>query len=228
MPYCKQCGVETDGAQICPGCGARVAPFETENPYAVGSQTQTVGLDYATDDPNAPEIPGFVGSYAAFWKKYFVMKGRASRREFWSVCLWHILVFLPFWTIIAVVYVDSPFDTIKDLLTETDEVVSEIWDVPFDGARIAPVVAASPLSGEKIALVLGARLAIWSYIAAAFAPSICLLGRRLHDSGSTAWAIVVFILLLSAAPLFFLVAGLASPTRGENKYGLQPRKRIKL
>ncbi|MBP5622832.1 MAG: DUF805 domain-containing protein [Thermoguttaceae bacterium] len=227
MPYCEECGAEVGDARFCSTCGAAVAAFEAENPYAVGSQTQTVGLDYSDDDPNAPEIPGFVGSYAAFWKKYFVMKGRASRREFWSVCLWHILVFLPFWTIIAVVYVDSPFDTINDLLTETDCVVSEIWDVPFDGARIAPVVAASPLSGAQIARVLGARLAIWSYLVAAFVPSLCLLGRRLHDGGAPAWTIVIFIFLRDAAPLFLLVAGLASPTRGTNKYGPQPRKRVK-
>ncbi|MBQ9813872.1 MAG: DUF805 domain-containing protein [Thermoguttaceae bacterium] len=101
MPYCRQCGAEIGASQFCPACGAGAASPESENPYAVGSQTQTSGV--VSEDPNeaASEIPTFLGAYPTFWKKRFVFNKRSSRREFWYVWLWQTIILTPFCVIIS-------------------------------------------------------------------------------------------------------------------------------
>ena len=206
MPYCPQCGTEISGARFCPQCGAEVGAAGSENPYAIGTQTQYAELG---PDPDAPPIPGFVEAYARFWKMFGNIEGRASRREFWYVYIWNFIILLPF--VAAFIYVlvralaegGVPFDDADDYFEH------------FDPSMFAPVQLAA---GAVSLLVIGL------YSLAQFVPWVCLLVRRIHDFNVTGWlAILCFVPRIGGLAL--LIFGLITPTRGPNKYGPAPAKR---
>ena len=93
MPFCQKCGAEVTGA-FCAQCGTPVNPgpgFDpfAANPYAVGSQGYSRRSTYWSEPV---EVPGFLGAYKMFWKKYAEFNGRASRPEFWFAFLWNFIL----------------------------------------------------------------------------------------------------------------------------------------
>ncbi len=118
--FCPQCGNEFSGDDVfCAFCGAELDAVQTkdadgaENPFKVGAQTtrdsdlyEPKTQDVPTDsssafkkflkdpdlyDPNV-EVP--TGPFSAFkicFKKYAVLRGRASRAEY---CYWVLFTFL--------------------------------------------------------------------------------------------------------------------------------------
>lgn len=80
-----------DNSSFCTYCGAALSMgAESVNPYAVGVQT---GSSYSANyDPNAPDIPGFVGAIKTCFRKYCVFRGRASRSEYWYWILFIALI----------------------------------------------------------------------------------------------------------------------------------------
>lgn len=101
---CPDCGCPITNESVCPECGC---PIERELVASDRSQTSTNGRCDINDNPNVTDNPytdtsciesifkidcaqyiyecGVIG-WEAF-KKYFHFKGRASRREFWSLML---------------------------------------------------------------------------------------------------------------------------------------------
>ena len=73
MSFCSKCGAELQGP-FCSQCGAAQTP-EAE----------------MASDPNAPDIPDFLGAFTACFRKYASPHGRASRSEFWFFALWFFI-----------------------------------------------------------------------------------------------------------------------------------------
>ena len=108
MSYCPYCGAEAGDGNFCASCGAQRNADGAENPYAVGSQTQTSGV--VSEDPNeaASEIPTCLGAYPTFWKKWRVYHERSSRREFWFVMLWQIIIMIPYIALVVNYALNNP------------------------------------------------------------------------------------------------------------------------
>lgn len=85
------------------------------------------------------------------------------------------------------------------------------------GAMAAFEAGVDPSGGALLTLVPGGLLVL-----AAIIPSIAVTVRRLHDSDKSGW-----LYLLTCVPyvgwLFFLAFGFIPGTRGENRYGDDPR-----
>ncbi|MBQ9813871.1 MAG: DUF805 domain-containing protein [Thermoguttaceae bacterium] len=210
MPYCPQCGTEISSGRFCPQCGAQIGVSDAENPYAIGTQTQYAELG---PDPNAPPIPGFVEAYARFWKMFGNIEGRASRREFWYVWLWNLIITLP----IIVVFMYAFYQ----LLTEAGVPFSEYDDFLEDTFEDFNF---STLTPSLLVAFFGSFAVLALYGLAILVPQICLLVRRVHDFNVTGWlAILCFLPKIKGVAT--LVFGLIPPTQGPNKYGAQPRKR---
>ena len=225
MSYCEQCGAALGGANFCPSCGAQVAPLEAENPYAVGSQMQAVGPVVA--DADAPELPGFFRAYGMFWEKFASVKGRASRREFWFVVVWQpIVAFALFFLSFGLLFADArPLvgsvcaqeETEEEETTprEDDEDEEFVNYGPFAGLELLPIV----FVGIPCLLIN-------------FTPFLCLVVRRLHDANVSGGATLLFLIpfLIPFLGRFWwtllLIVGLLPPTKGPNKYGPAPTKRV--
>ncbi|MBR4753025.1 MAG: DUF805 domain-containing protein [Thermoguttaceae bacterium] len=108
MSFCPYCGAESGGGNYCASCGAQLATDGAENPYAVGSQTQASGSGYAGSDANAPDIPTFLGAYPTFWKKWRAYHERSSRREFWYVMLWQLIILIPYVALVVNYALNNP------------------------------------------------------------------------------------------------------------------------
>ena len=108
MSFCPYCGAESGGGNYCASCGAQLSTGGAENPYAVGSQTQSSGSGYAGSNANAPDIPSFLGAYPMFWKKWRAYHERSSRREFWYVMLWQLIILIPYIAIVVNYALSNP------------------------------------------------------------------------------------------------------------------------
>jgi uncharacterized membrane protein YhaH (DUF805 family) len=107
MSFCPYCGAEAGDGNFCQSCGAQLNADSAENPYAVGSQTQANGSGYG-GSANAPDIPSFLGAYPMFWKKWRVYHERSSRREFWFVMLWQIIIMIPYIALVVNYALNNP------------------------------------------------------------------------------------------------------------------------
>ena len=212
MPYCEKCGVEVDDANFCPSCGTQVAPCEPENPYAVGTQTQAVGAVVA--DADAPELPGFFRAYGMFWEKFASVKGRASRREFWFVVIWQLIVaFSLFFLSFGLLFADA-----RPLVGSVYAQEETIADEEF--------VNVGPFFGLELFIPI-VFIGI-PYLLTNFIPFLCLVVRRLHDANVPGWAaLALFVPFLGRLRLaLLLLVGVVTPTDGPNKYGPAPAKRV--
>ena len=101
----------------------------------------------------------FVGAYKAFWKNYFNFTGRASRREFWFVVLWNVII---------------------------GAVLGFGLGLSFVGMMASAVSYGDGFSASTVFVSLfGGLLAIYSL--AALIPSLSLSVRRYHDTGLSGW-----------------------------------------
>lgn len=128
-----------------------------------------------------------------FLQKYVDFKGRASRSEYWWVALAFFIITLPstFVDIAAIVETGEP--TLSDPTNLTG----------YDG--IALLLA-------LIYLLIGL---------ATFLPSLALTVRRLHDTGKSAWFLLM-VLIPFAGPIILLVFFLLPSDKGDNVYGAPP------
>lgn len=209
---CKRCGAEVGDANFCPSCGAQVARAEAENPYAVGTQFQSVGP--VADAADAPELPGFFRAYGMFWEKFASVKGRASRREFWFVVIWQLIVaFSLFFLSFGLLFADA-----RPLVGSVYAQEETIADEEF--------VNVGPFFGLELFIPI-VFIGI-PYLLTNFIPFLCLVVRRLHDANVPGWAaLALFIPFLGRLRLaLLLLVGVVTPTDGPNKYGPAPAKRV--
>lgn len=103
-------------------------------------------------------------------------------------------------------------------------VLAALVGVPIMAMGAANVfeLGAEP-SGAMLATFIPAGL----LVLAAIMPSIALAVRRLHDSDKSGW-----LYLLTFIPyigwIFFLIFGFLPPTRGDNRFGHDPRVNAEL
>ena len=101
----------------------------------------------------------FVGAFKSFWKNYFTFRGRASRREFWFVVLWNVII---------------------------GAVLGFGLGLSFVGMMASAVSYGDGFSASTVFVSLfGGLLAIYSL--AALIPSLSLSVRRYHDTGLSGW-----------------------------------------
>lgn len=78
---CTNCGAQIpEGAQFCAGCGAPARPAYQQPVYQMN-----------TDDMPVRAI-GFGEAVKSFFKQYARFSGRATRREYWFVVLFNVIV----------------------------------------------------------------------------------------------------------------------------------------
>ncbi|MBQ9813874.1 MAG: DUF805 domain-containing protein [Thermoguttaceae bacterium] len=223
---CKRCGAEVGDANFCPSCGAQVARAESENPYAVGTQFQTVGP--VADAADAPELPGFFRAYGMFWEKFASVKGRASRREFWFVVIWQLIVaFALFFLSFGLLFADAR--PLVGSVYAQEEIVEE-ETTPREDDEDEEFVNYGPFFGLELFIPI-IFIGIL-YLLTNFIPFLCLVVRRLHDANVSGWAALLLFIpfLIPFLGRFWrtllLIVGLLPPTKGPNKYGPAPTKRV--
>ncbi len=115
--------------------------------------------------------------YLSVLKKYFVLKGRARRSEYWMFVLVNLLISIA--------------------LTAVDAVIINALNVPF-----------------------GILSAV--YTIGILCPSFCVGVRRLHDTGRSAWWLLIALVPLIGA-IVLLVFSVLDSQPGDNKYGPSPK-----
>ena len=135
----------------------------------------------------------FTQAITTFFQKYVDFKGRASRSEYWWVALAFFIITLPstFVDIAAIVETGEP--TLSDPTNLTG----------YDGMALLLAL---------IYLLIGL---------ATFLPSLALTVRRLHDTGKSAWFLLM-VLIPFAGPIILLVFFLLPSDKGDNVYGAPP------
>ena len=63
----------------------------------------------------------------------------------------------------------------------------------------------------------------WIYFLGTIIPSIAVLVRRLHDTGKSAWWLLLLLIPLIGAPVLLLFT-ISKGADGENRYGADPLK----
>ncbi len=114
--------------------------------------------------------------YLSVLKKYFVLKGRARRSEYWMFVLVNLLISIA--------------------LTAVDAVIINALNVPF-----------------------GILSAV--YTIGILCPSFCVGVRRLHDTGRSAWWLLIALVPLIGA-IVLLVFMCSRGTAGPNRFGPDP------
>ncbi|SCS69234.1 DUF805 domain-containing protein [Staphylococcus caeli] len=100
---------------------------------------------------------GFIEAFRLFWKNYFNFTGRASRREFWFMMIWHVIFIAP-----ATILINQ---------------LIEFFDYTL-------VTAISGTITSLIAIILTLSY-LMLYSLATFIPTLSILIRRYHDTGRT-------------------------------------------
>ncbi|WP_165980668.1 DUF805 domain-containing protein [Macrococcus carouselicus] len=127
----------------------------------------------------------FMEAYKRFWKKAFVMKGRARRKEYWAPVLFNVLI--AFAIAIVFSFVDSAMGYKSDVFTA-------------DPAAVPDLMKPSDIASY-----------IWSLII--LIPSFTVLARRLQDININGWWALVSHLggtIIALGIIIALVFSLAS------------------
>ena len=229
--YCNRCGnVVEESDRFCSNCGAPIVKAESvNNPYAVGTQYE----NNRRYDVDAPDIPGFGGAVATCFRKYFCLRGRASRSEYWRWVLFVVLTYwLPFWegrgllrtnvVLGRTLLIASSILWLVCFIPGICVGVRRLHDIGRSGWFI--LLRVVPLSMYVFILILG-RITIWSAhgLPEEYLPEAYI--RRV-------WSRTITLLLLTCCLLFvgkFILAVLAclQSQKGDNKYGKEPVKRIR-
>ena len=154
--------------------------------------------------------------YLACWKKYAVFTGRASRTEFWSWCLWNMLLFFLF-----------------SLL---------LMFLAMNASNASPPGQQPPPPMTEVALFVISQL----YILLSLLPWIGVTIRRLHDQNRSGFWILLALLPLiwgmigpeddqdgsvwwsllnvicAAGGIILLSIQTTRGTEGENRFGAPP------
>ena len=154
--------------------------------------------------------------YLACWKKYAVFTGRASRTEFWSWCLWNMLLFFLVSLLLAFVTTNAV-------------------NAPAPG-QTPP----TPIAAEALFVI------VQLYMLLSLLPSIGVTIRRLHDQNRSGWWILLALLPLiwgmigpeddqdgsvwwsllkvicAAGGIILLSIQTTRGTEGENRFGAPP------
>jgi uncharacterized membrane protein YhaH (DUF805 family) len=202
MTNCPQCGRDLSEEGFCPQCGAEVDVVR---------------------EPAPPEIPGFFRTLiVCFLKKYCSFKGRASRSEFWYFILW-LAIFR---------FVIACFECTFFLLFFS-----------ASGGDITNVEQRQALIVFQIVLHICLRVYV-------FCPVVGVSIRRFHDVGLSGKIVVplalafyglhpflycgmipkayyIIVAPILALPLIVFAVAVRPGTRGPNKYGPAPRKKLK-
>ena len=93
----------------------------------------------------------------------------------------------------------------------------EFWPFALLHTGIAYFLLALALRGSMLALLFG--ILAFAYAVALLIPSLAVLARRLHDTGRSAWWILIG--LVPVASLILLVFALL-PSQDANGYGSRP------
>ena len=140
---------------------------------------------------------GFTQAIKTFFQKYVDFTGRASRSEYWWVALGFLIIQTPIFFATITVEMFSLINTGGLTLEDPTNLTT------YDGVAIVISI---------VALLIGL---------ATLLPSLTLTVRRLHDTGKSAWFLLM-VLIPIAGPIIMLVFFLLPSDRGENKYGAPP------
>jgi len=134
-------------------------------------------------------------------RRYAEFSGRSRRKEYWMWFLFNLVV-------TAILY--------SIMLASAGPAIMEAQRAAHMGLEPAAPSAGS-MTGMGIAGIL-----VFIYALAVFVPNLAVMVRRLHDQDKTGW-LVLLILVPAIGPLILLVFMLMEGTRGDNKYGPDPK-----
>lgn len=125
MGTCTNCGQElTDDQKFCRGCGtpnqssngtSNQTPYETPNqsPYETPNQTP-----YGTPNQGGyvpKNTPAFFSEYIAIWKNYANFKDRTTRRGYWMVFVYNLMITIPLFVLGLIPYIGFLFSIVSVL-----------------------------------------------------------------------------------------------------------------
>ena len=101
----------------------------------------------------------FWGAYKSFWKNYFNFSGVATRKEYWFVVLWNVIIGAVFGVLLGISWVTTVASAFS-----------------YEGGLMA---------GSVVSIILGGIVLV--YMLASVIPSLSLSVRRFHDVGLSGW-----------------------------------------
>ncbi|MGD2133369.1 MAG: DUF805 domain-containing protein [Maricaulaceae bacterium] len=123
--------------------------------------------------------------------------GRASRADYW------LKYWLPFFALSFLVFVP--------LVVVTASLIPVMVNTAGP-ADLWPIALGQALSHS----ILIDILLIW--------PAFCVLAKRLHDRGKSAWFLLILLIPIVGAIWMFIEVALLPGQRGENRHGPDPRE----
>lgn len=194
--FCPNCGAQvTNGnTKFCPNCGASMGGGYGSDPF----YNQTSYNDpFSSSSYGAPENFNLISAYKSMFKKYAQFNGRSRRSEYWLASLANCLIFWAAYLLLIIIGIGS---------------------VNYGSYYRMGADYFGELGG--FALFMGVLIMIYGF--AVIIPSLAMTVRRLHDTGKSAWWLLVSLIPYVGAIILFIFMVLDSQP-GPNRYGPNPK-----
>ncbi len=161
-----------------------------------------------------------LGYFIQCWKKLFLTRGRARRREYIGWMLGHTLMMIIF---LLIVFACPDFQTFTTNLQNkiAESKTSVLTEDQFQEIRAELLVVID----RKNNIYYFLPLLFYSF--AALFPWYAVTVRRLHDLDFSGWFFCLIFSLRFIANIFYLVSVLvlmvSSGTKGVNRFGIDPK-----
>ena len=154
--------------------------------------------------------------YLACWKKYAVFTGRASRTEFWSWCLWNMLLFFLVSLLLAFVTTNAVNAPAPGQTPPTPIAAVALFVI----VQLYMLLSLLPWIGVTIRRLHDQNTSGF-WILLALLPLIWgMIGPEDDQDGSVWWSLLKVI--CAAGGIILLSIQTTPSTEGDNRFGAQP------
>ena len=225
--HCPKCGAENrDGSDYCANCGAT---FETINPFEVGVQSvenheRTWNRDVVNVSEPVPQT--FCAAIKVCFRKYFRLRGRASRSEYW---FWVLFVILTFWCpivmgiFLALIDVDAGANCLL-----VPMILAFVYACPgicVGVRRLHDIGRSGGFVLLKIVPFCIIIIYVMSMLFLEFAYDVSI-EEEVEESPWIAWCNLAIIGLYLAGKFVLVILACLPGQKGANKYGAAPVKHV--
>lgn len=174
-------------------------------------------------------------AYGNMWKNAFNFKGRVGRNEYWLAFLGDFNVGVIFTLIIGLVWTLFKYNSVEITPVMSTIAIAVIGIGAFGWVSLRYIGIGMLMSMDKLPVLFDMPIFSWEFwlmilkcllvVALAivwYIPRLSILVRRLHDSGKSAWFLLLLLIPFLGADILFICV-LRDSDDGDNRWGENPK-----